>query len=219
MQKLDSKVQDARALLKTARKYEAGEVGDGIDAGLVTQLAGAIEQAVASDTTQRNSFRDVGRLTDAQDKAMANARLFIRKAQNAAKGCYGSKDALMMKEFRVGAKPSNAVKVMVTDLAYLKGVAEKRVGDLAKFGFKAADLSTLATAAAELERIDALQELSKKYQKNATQQRDDAVKNLMVTMQKVRSTAKSVFIGQKDVLTEFESVLRAKPKKKTATVA
>jgi hypothetical protein len=214
MEKLESTVQDARALLKTAQKYAATDERDGIDPDLAAALATAIERAVAADTTQQNSLRDVGRFTEAQDKAMARAKLLIGKQRNAAKGRYGVQDKQMMKEFHVGAAPAVTVKGMVVELAYMKSVAEKRVGDLTKHGFKAADMAALDAAAEELKQADASQELAKKAQKNATQARNDAVKDLQQAIQKVRSTAKSVFAGQKSILVEFESIKRAKPAKK-----
>jgi hypothetical protein len=82
----------------------------------------------------------VDRYTGDQDKAMAAALLFIRKLQAAAKARYKTGDGPMMREFRVGAKPSQTVKGMMGDITYLKGVAEKRAGDLPKFGFKPADM-------------------------------------------------------------------------------
>ncbi|MBN2351085.1 MAG: hypothetical protein JXD23_00845, partial [Spirochaetales bacterium] len=82
------------------------------------------------------------------------------------------------------------VKAMAVELAYMKSVAEKRIGDLTKHGFKAADMAALDTAAEELKHADSSQELAKKAQKAATQARNDAVKDLQQTIQKVRSTAR-----------------------------
>ncbi|MBN2353539.1 MAG: hypothetical protein JXD23_13280, partial [Spirochaetales bacterium] len=75
MERLESTVQDARALLKSAQKYAETEERDGIDPDLVSALATAIERAIAADTTQQNSLRTVGHWTEAQDKAMAKAKL------------------------------------------------------------------------------------------------------------------------------------------------
>jgi hypothetical protein len=169
---------------------------------------------IAADTTQQNSLRTVGHWTEAQDKAMAKAKLLIVKQRNAAKGRYGSRDKRMMQEFHVGASPALTVKAMAVELAYMKSVAEKRIGDLTRHGFKASDMAALDTAAEELKHADSSQELSKKAQKAATEARNDAVKELQQAMQKTRSTAKSVFAGQKNILVEFESIKRAKPVKK-----
>jgi hypothetical protein len=95
----------------------------------------------------------------------------------------------------------------------LRYAAEKYAGELAPCGFKAADLSALTAAAAELERADSSQELAKKAQKNATEARNNAVKALQLAMSKVRNSAKSVFAGKKDVLREFETITRAKSSK------
>jgi hypothetical protein len=162
----------------------------------------------------------VDRYTGDQDKAMAAALLFIRKLQAAAKARYKTGDGPMMREFRVGAKPSQTVKGMTTDLSYLKGVAEKRAGDLTKFGFKPADIAALGQAANDLAQADLSQELAKKAQVNATEARNQAVKDLKQAMQQVRNSAKSVFAGRKDVLREFETITRArsvrKPKEPSA---
>jgi hypothetical protein len=152
----------------------------------------------------------VNRYTDAQDRAEARAHTLIAKERDAARGRFGRQDEQMMREFAVGKPRPTSVKELATLLAYMKKAAEKYAGDLAKNGFKGADLSALTAVASELETADVSQELAKKAQKNATQARNDAVCVLRQTMQKVRSTAKSVFAGRRDVLTEFESTVRAK---------
>jgi hypothetical protein len=213
MEKLDATVQDARALLKAAQKYEAKPDCDGIDCDLAALLSGAIERAVAADTTQQNSIRDVSRYTDAQNKAMEKARVLIGKARNAAKGRYTIKDEQMMREFHVGAKQAATVKGMLNDIEYMKGVAAKWVGDLTRHGFKAGDLAALGQTGADLAQIDASQEMAKIAQVNATEARNNAVKALLQAIQKVRDTAKSVFAGRKDVLREFATIKRAKSSK------
>jgi hypothetical protein len=219
MEKLNSMVQDARALLKSAQKYAPTDDRDGIDPDLTAALATAIEKAVAADTTQQNSIRDVSRFTAAQNEALDEAHGIIAKQRNAAKGRYTTKDEQMMKEFHVGAPKAQSVKALLTELAYMKGVAEKRVGDLTKHGFKAAHLAALDAAAEKLKQTDASQELAKKAQKAATMARDAAVGELQRMIQKVRSTAKSVFAGQKPILLEFETITRAKPTKKAKASA
>ncbi|MBN2352978.1 MAG: hypothetical protein JXD23_10455 [Spirochaetales bacterium] len=215
MELLNATVQDAKTLLKVARKYEADDnSSEGIDSGLVKELTGAIEMAIAADTNQRNALRDVGRLTEEQKKTMKKAVALIGKERNAAKACFGARDAQMMKEFAVGKTQAKTVKDAITDLAYMRKAAEKHIGELARYGFKASDLAALTTAASDLEVVDAEQELSKKTRKNATTGRNDTLQALKRAIQKTRSSAKSVFYDRKDVPVEFETIKRAKPAKK-----
>jgi hypothetical protein len=213
MEQLNTLVQDAKTLLKAAQRHEIAPHQDGIDSALIAALATAIEMALASDTTQRNAIRDTSRLTETQDRAAERSLELIRKLRYAAKGRFKGEDEQTLKEFRVGDKPARAVKELITELAYMRGKAEKYAGELAPCGFKAADLSALTAAAAELERADSSQELAKKAQKNATEARNNAVKALQLAMSKVRNSAKSVFAGKKDVLREFETITRAKSSK------
>ncbi len=105
------------------------------------------------------------------------------------------------------------MKAALGDLAYLRDTAGKRIGDLAATGFRAADLAAVDSALRTLEATDVSQELAKKTQKQATAARDEAYKALLQAAGNVRNAAKSVFIGQRAVLVEFESTVRAKPKK------
>jgi hypothetical protein len=219
MEKLEATVQDARALLKAAKKYEARPDCDGIDCELAALLSGAIERAVASETAQQNAIRDVSRYTDAQNKAMEKAKVLIGKARNAARGRYTTKNEQMMREFHVGAKPTKTVKGMLIEIDYMKTTAEKWVGELTKHGFKAGDLAALGQTGVDLGQIDASQEMAKKTQVNSTESRNNAVKSLLEAIQQVRDTAKSVYAGKKDVLREFSTIKRAKsskPKKPSA---
>ncbi len=208
MELINTMLQDAKALLKTAQKYAAGPHADGLDPAIVSALATAVEMAQASDTAQRNAMRDTERLTDGQDRALDKCLDLVRKLRYAAKSRFAGDGESLLKEFRIGARQTHAVKDVISEIAYLKGVAQKYAGELAPCGFKAADQAALTAAAAELERADASQELAKKAQKNATQARDAALKTLKLAVSKVRNSAKSVFAGRKDVLTEFETITR-----------
>jgi hypothetical protein len=73
MEELDTVLQDAKTLLKSARAHAAKDGQAGIGAGLSDALAAAIERAAAADLTQRNAIRETGRLTEAQDKALKGA--------------------------------------------------------------------------------------------------------------------------------------------------
>jgi ElaB/YqjD/DUF883 family membrane-anchored ribosome-binding protein len=211
MEKLDAVIQDAKALLKSARSHAAGDDTPGIGAGLIDNLTAAIERAAAADLTQRNAMRGTGRLTETQDKALKAARDQIRKVRYAGKACYKRAEKQALKEFRVGRDLPTTVKGALGDLAYLRSVAEKRIGDLKEAGFRAADLAAVDSAHRVLEAADVSQELAKKTQKEATRARDDSYRGLKEAARQVRNAAKSVFIGQRAVLVEFESTVRAKP--------
>jgi hypothetical protein len=209
MDLLNAAVQDANVLFKAAGKYLASDGADGLDPDLVAGLETALKEALALDTAQRNALRAVGALTAAQDKAMAKALALIRKARTAAKARYGG-DKTSLKDFRVGEERALTVKGMITDLAYFKSVASKRLGDLSKFGFRAADLAAFDAVAAELERTDTEQELAKKAQKNATAARNDAYHALVLAARQLRLSAKAVFADRSDVLRELSPIKRAK---------
>jgi hypothetical protein len=208
MVELNAAVQDAKTLLAAAQKHCGGSGADGIDGALTGTLAIAL--VTAGDNAQRNAIRTVSRLTAEQDSMMDMALAFFRKAQNAAKGCYGEDDKQMMKEFRVGKLAAQTVKAMSADLAYMKAAVAAHKAELAKYGLKDSDLTALGNVAADLEKKDAEQELAKKAQKNAT-------RALKQTMQKIRNTAKSVFAGNKQVLTEFEPIAKGRSGSRSKT--
>jgi hypothetical protein len=110
----------------------------------------------------------------------------------------------------VGKEPPKTVKAALGDLGYLRDVANKHLGELAQAGFGAAELAAVDTSRHALEAGDVSQELAKKKQKEATSSRDEAYRALQEAARKVRNAAKSVFIGQRGVLVEFESTVRAK---------
>ncbi len=210
MEKLDTVLLDAKALLKSAKSHTAAEEQPGIGQDLIDALEGAIERATAADLTQRNAIRETGRLTEAQDKAMAGAYDQIRKVRFAGKACYKKAEKQALKEFQVGKVPPRTVRAALGDLGYLRDVANKHLGDLARAGFRASDLAAVDKAMHTLEASDVSQELAKKKQKEATRSRDEAYKELQEVCRQLRSSAKSVFIDQPGVLFEFESTTRAK---------
>ncbi|MBN2353569.1 MAG: hypothetical protein JXD23_13430 [Spirochaetales bacterium] len=216
MQKLDSVLQDAKALLKSAKSYAATEDEPGIGQDLIDTLAASIERAAAADITQRNAIRKTGRLTEAQDKAMHGAYDQIRKVRFAGKACFKKAERQALKEFQVGKTPPRTVKAAVGDLSYLRDVANKYLGELARIGFRASDLAAADKSLQALEVADVSQELAKKKQKEATRSRDVAYRELQEAARQVRSAAKAVFMGRPGVLVEFESTVRAKGRKRTA---
>jgi len=97
-----------------------------------------------------------------------------------------------MKEFNVGGQTITTVKSMMSGLKYMKGVAQKRVTDLAGAGLKQADLDAYDTIIADLDDTDSRQENAKKKQKSATYVRDESMDALRKTMKKIRNKAKVI---------------------------
>ncbi len=213
MDKLDSTLQDAKALLKSARKYAAAEGVPGVSTRLADTLAGAIERAAAADIGQRNAIRETGRLTEAQDKAMRDALDRIRSIRLAGKASFKAGEKQALKEFRVGGGTPSAVKATLAELAYLRNAASKRIADLAAAEFGAADLAAADAAYTALEAADVSQELGKKTQKSATMVRNGAYASLREAVRQVRSAAKAAFLRRPEILVEFESTVKAKPTK------
>ncbi|MBN2243042.1 MAG: hypothetical protein JW793_10160 [Acidobacteria bacterium] len=213
MEKLDTVLQDAKALLKAAGSYAAGDDEPGIGRDLIDDLAGAVERAAAADITQRNAIREAGRLTETQDKAMAHAIDQIRKVRFAGKACYKKAEKQILKEFNVGKASPKTVKAAIGDLRYLRDAANKHLGDLARAGFRAADLAAVEKSMQALEAADVSQELAKKKQKEATRSRDEAYRELKEACRQVRSAAKAVFMGRPGVLVVFESTVRARKRR------
>jgi hypothetical protein len=142
----------------------------------------------------------------------------IRKTQAAAASVYGEGDKQRMKEFHVGVVSVTTVKVMTTELAYMKGVAEKRKIDLAKRGLKDADIAAFDTINAELTDNDASQEAAKKMQKEATAARNDSVGTLNNIMRSMRKAARVAFADKPEMLVEFETITAARSGKKQEPV-
>jgi hypothetical protein len=111
-----------------------------------------------------------------------------------------------MKEFHIGKEKINTVKVMTTELAYMKGVAIKHQSDLAKNGFSADDIATFDTFSLNLATADTEQENAKKAQASATAVRDKSWDSLQKLVKKVRNIAKVKFRKDDDILNEFSSI-------------
>ncbi len=206
MEKLDATVQEGNVLLGTSTKYAAGASGDGISAEDIQSLTTTIADATTKDTMQKTAMQTVADLTAQQNKGMERGLAHIRKTQNAAKAAFGENDRQRMKEFHVGGNSLTTVKAMVTELSYMKSTAATNKTELAKSGFKDADLTEFDTITQALSDVDVKQENAKKVQKNATTARDEAMNGLRGVMKKIRNTAKVIFAGRKDVLVEFEPI-------------
>jgi len=148
----------------------------------------------------------VGDSTVLQNKSMEKGRALIRKTQNAFIAVYGEGDKQKKKEAHIGKGFITTVKAMITELEYMKGVAEKRKADLAKRGLKDTDIAAYDTIIAELTDNDTAQENAKKVQKKATAARNASVNALNKLMKSLRKTVQVAFADQPEMLVEFETI-------------
>ena len=204
---VDETIQEANSLSGVMDKYASplDEAGFGEPERNGFKLA--IADLLAKDTAQKNSIEIVRQKTEAQNKAMSDALELIRTTQNAARAAYGESDKTVMKEFHVGKEKMNTLKVMTTELSYMKGVAINNQTDLAKNGFSADDIASFDTMATNLATADMEQENAKKAQASFTSSRDKACDVLDKLIKKVRNIAKVKFRKDADILNEFSSVI------------
>ncbi len=205
---VDEVIQEANSLSGVMEKYsvQLGEAGFGETERNAFTLA--IAETLAKDTAQKNGLEIVRQKTAAQNDAMADALELMRAAQSAARAAYGTANSTIMKEFHVGKEKINTVRVMTTELAYMKGAAVAHQSDLAKNGFTADDIASFDTISQMLTTTDAEQENAKKAQTSATTARDKAADALQKTMQRVRNIAKAKFRKDEIILNEFSSITR-----------
>jgi hypothetical protein len=206
MEALNEIVQDAKSLEATAKSHAASETEEGINLEDTQGLTAAIADTQAKNKAQQDAMQTVSDLTDAQNKTMTRGMALIRKVQSAAKGEYGEENKQVMKEFHIGNQSIMTVKGMMSELKYMKGVAEKRFADLKKAGLKQSDIDNFDTIIAELDDRDSRQENAKKKQKSATQVRDESMDALRKTMKKIRNMAKVIFAEKPETLLEFEPI-------------
>ena len=214
MEQLNEVVQDAKSLAAAAKNHAASAAEEGISTDDIQMLTAAIADTTAKNKLQQDAVQALSSLTDAQRKTMERATALIRKTQAAAKAAYGEENKPVMKEFNVGGQTITTVKGMMSGLKYMKGVAQKRVTDLAGAGLKQADLDAYDTIIADLDDTDSRQENAKKKQKSATYVRDESMDALRKTMKKIRNKAKVIFASQPAILTEFEPIPMARSGKK-----
>jgi hypothetical protein len=215
---LDVAVQEGNVLLGIIKKHAGELAGNGIEAEDIQVLQAAIADVFAKNKLQTDAVQAVSDLTVLQNKSMEKGLALIRKTQAAAASVYGEGDKQRMKEFHVGVVSVTTVKVMTTELAYMKGVAEKRKIDLAKRGLKDADIAAFDTINAELTDNDASQEAAKKMQKEATAARNDSVGTLNNIMRSMRKAARVAFADKPEMLVEFETITAARSGKKQEPV-
>ena len=204
---VDDVIQESNSLSGIMDKYSAPLVEAGFLEADQNAFKLAIADVLAKDTAQKNAMELVRQKTVAQNDTMDNALELIRTSQNAGRAAYGEDDKTVLKEFHVGKEKINTVKVMMTELAYMKGVAIKHQTDLAKNGFTADDIASFDTLSQSLATADMEQENAKKAQATATDVRDKAADALQKSIRKIRNVAKVKFRKDDDVLNEFSSVV------------
>jgi hypothetical protein len=203
---VDETIQEANSLSGVMDKYAAPLDDAGFGEPEQNSFKLAIADLLAKDTAQKNSIELVRQKTVSQNDAMSEALELFRTVQIAARAAFGEDDKTMLKEFHVGKEKINTVKVMTTELAYLKGVAIKHQTDLAKNGFSADDIASFDTLSLNLATADTEQENAKKAQASATAIRDKSWDVLQKLVKKVRNIAKVKFRKDEDILNEFSSI-------------
>jgi hypothetical protein len=204
---VDEVVQEANSLSGIMDKYSTPLDEAGFGEAEQNAFKLAIADVLAKDTAQKNAMELVRQKTAAQNGAMDAALELIRTSQNAGRAAYGEDDKTVLKEFHVGKEKINTVKVMMTELAYMKGVAIKHQTDLAKNGFTADDIASFDTLSQTLNTADMEQENAKKAQAGATDVRDKAADALQKLIRKVRNVAKVKFRKDEVILNEFSSII------------
>lgn len=203
---VDELIQEANALSGVMDKYSTQLADAGFGETERNEFKLAVADLLAKDTAQKNSIEIVRQKTTVQNDAMSEALELFRTVQIAARAAYGENDKTMLKEFHVGKEKINTVKVMTTELAYMKGVAIKHQSDLAKNGFSANDIASFDSLSQNLITADTEQENAKKAQASATAVRDKSWDNLQKLVKKVRNIAKVKFRKDDDILNEFSSI-------------
>jgi len=205
---VDETVQEANSLTGVMDKYAAPLNDAGFGEPERNGFKLAIADLLAKDTLQKNSVEFLRQKTEIQNSAVNDALGLFRATQTAAKAAYGENNQTMKKEFHIGKDKLNSVKVLTTELTYMKGVAIKHQSDLAKNGFSADDIASFDTLALKLTATDVEQENAKKAQASATAVRDKSWDVLDKLIKKVRNIAKVKFRKDEDILNEFTSITR-----------
>ncbi|MBW7888191.1 MAG: hypothetical protein H3C35_07510 [Bacteroidetes bacterium] len=216
---VDELIQEANALSGVMDKYSTQLADAGFGEPERNEYKLAVADLLAKDSAQKNSIEIVRQKTTVQNDAMTEALELFRTVQIAARAAYGENDKTMLKEFHVGKEKINTVKVMTTELAYMKGVAIKHQSDLAKNGFSANDITSFDTLSQNLVIADTEQENAKKAQASATAVRDKSWDNLQKLVKKVRNIAKVKFRKDEDILNEFSSITVKRNSAKVETPA
>ncbi len=199
-------LRDGSALKGTTEKYSAELQAGGIPEEDIQGIGTKLDDLKTKNTAQEQAEGVLRQATARQDAVMARANAHVNKLKEAVKGAFTDKPT--WKEFHIGSDKLNTVKGMYAELNYLPAVAEKYKTELAKRGFKDADIALLTTLAEELDTADVAQENAKKVAKGATEVRDLALKDMKTLTRSIRHGAKVCFSKPEDAakLKEFEPI-------------
>ena len=203
--KVDQLVQEANVLHGKALKYATELAGVGVTSEEITSLVTAREELFSKDTQQREKINDKREKTTLQNNAVKIAGVTIRKVRDIAKLVYRN-DPTVRAEFHIGNRLASTVSGMLTELAYLKELATRRLTDLQTRGLAQADIDALDAHKAAIEEADRVQEMAKREKVSATLTRDDSLKALKDVMFNIRKSAKICFAGNPAVLQEFREI-------------
>jgi len=203
--KIDQQVQEANVLHGKALKYAAELTAVGVTAEEIASLETARDDLITKDTQQREKANDLREKTTLQNNAIKNARVVIRKIRDVAKLVYRSDDTARS-GFHIGNRMPSSVSEMLTELAYLKKLATRRISDLQTRGLSQADIDALDTHKAAIEEADQVQEMAKREKVSATQIRDESLRALKDIMFNIRKSAKICFADNPTVLQEFRQI-------------
>jgi len=214
---INALVQDGRALLVSARKYQSQLTEGGVTEAEITEVENAVTALETQDNAYENSKNARHAKTAAQNEQMETARLLVKKIRTAGKVLF-MKDEPKLKELHIGQSIPRSVNEMVSELFYLKDIAGKYSETLLTRGIKRADMEALTDCHTQLAQIDGEQEAARLAQLTARDSVNAAIDDLIVKFFRIRKTAEIVFIDNKSILQEFRStILHTKSATKTET--
>ena len=205
-------IQDAGVALAAAKNHatELAEVG------ITTEDVGRVETLITTltekDFQHKESISHVRRLTDEQNLLIGRGQFIIGKIQSAAKvQFFRNKNVLI--EFHIGKEKGKTVAEVLDELGYMNGLMVTYASQLTARGIKEADLTELNACHTELQEKDREQENAKRLQVQIGAERNAALAELKDAVALIRQSAKTCFRGNKTILNEFKSILKArKPK-------
>jgi hypothetical protein len=100
---VDSTLQDAKVLLKTAQKYSDELVEYGVSSAELDALQTLIAELSKIDGQQKGKKTTVGTETESQNSVIAAAKKKIKLVRDTAKNVFKSSPAIQ-KEFHIGEK-------------------------------------------------------------------------------------------------------------------
>jgi chorismate mutase len=211
---VDATLQDANVLRAVVEKYKEQLSGGGFPQEDIERFYTVIEELSGKLVTASQAKEIKKMKTETQNAAMAKGVTLLQKVKDAAKSVF-TKSKAVRAEFHVGVKQPTTVGGMLSELKYIKTIAEKYKADVGKRGVTDALLQKLSNCIEELQGADVVQEQSKKEQKSATRSREDALQELKVLMKSIRTTAGNIF-DDESILEEFGTIFS---RKKSSTLS